>query len=797
MIRLGLRLAVAGGREAITRLALIAIAVGIGVGLLLATLAGLNAVNTQNARYAWLETGYTGSGASAAGSPASDPAADPLWWWLRADYYQGNVIGRVDVAATGTNSPIPPGIAALPRPGEFYASPALAELLATNPAAQLGDRYPGHLVGTIGSVGLPSPDSLIIIVGRHVTELSHQDGAHPVSRISTTSPSQCGSGDCALGVGTNHDGIVLILSVVTAALLFPVLMFIGGATRLSAARREQRFAAMRLVGATARQISVISTVESALATVVGVAAGFGLFFTLRPAIATIPFTGDPFFTADLSLNMPDLLFVVLGIPIGAAVAARLALRRVAISPLGVTRRITPRPPRPWRLIPLLAGIAELSYFAYVHDIGAGTQTNTTLEAVLFLTGVLVVMAGLVIAGPWLTMLAARLVIRRANRPATLIAARRLADNPQAAFRAISGLVLAVFVGTSAIAIITTIGAGSRMTGGLGNAADSTLIETLRELRPLHVATSADDPTRDELTAISGVTGLAVIHETPATVPRQELQQGLQQGLRQRPRQESRQGPQQGPQLGPEQGPGPAPTEQLVSCTDLATVPALGHCPPGATAVTIMPDYADAFGLDRVRPMRDITWFAADVSISQLEKMPFGTIIVGTDGSAAAIEQARTVLDRAYPGTYAPQTGAEQSADQSRLLDDYRRLADVVILTSLPIAGCSLAVSIAGGLIERKRPFSLLRLAGAPLSVLRRVIGLEAAAPLLITTAASVGVGFVAAHLFLRAQLHRPLQAPGGMYYVVLTVGLLSSLAVIASTLPLLSRITGPETARNE
>jgi hypothetical protein len=29
------------------------------VALLLATLAGINAVNSQNARYAWLETGFT------------------------------------------------------------------------------------------------------------------------------------------------------------------------------------------------------------------------------------------------------------------------------------------------------------------------------------------------------------------------------------------------------------------------------------------------------------------------------------------------------------------------------------------------------------------------------------------------------------------------------------------------------------------------------------------------------------------------------------------------------------------
>jgi FtsX-like permease family protein len=760
VIRLGLRFALAGGREAITRLALIAVAVAVGVGLLLATLAGLNAVNTQNARYAWLETGYAGSNAPA----AQQTSADPLWWQLRADYYQGKKIGRIDLAATGPRSPIPPGIAQLPAPGELYASPALAKLLRRTPAAELGDRYPGRLVGTIGPAALPSPDSLIVIVGRSVAELSHQDGAHLVDRISTTTPSECAGADCALGVGINHSGIVLILAVVTAALLFPVLIFIGGSTRLSAARREQRFAAMRLVGATPRQISVISTVESMLAAVIGVAAGFGVFYALRPAIATIPFTGDPFFPTDLAPSVPDILFVVLGIPLGAALAARIALRRVRISPLGVSWRVTPRQPRVWRLIPLLVGMAELGYFAYVRDIGAGTHTDPTLEAVLFLAGVLLVMAGLVIAGPWLTMLASRLAVRRANRPATLIAARRLADNPQTAFRAISGLVLAIFVATCATAIITTIAAGAGTTGGLGSAAGSTLIDTLLQAGPAHPAASGDAAaTTHALRSISGVTGVAVIHDAT--------------------------GPQQAGSVGP--------IEQVVSCADLATVPALGHCPPGAATVMISPEYGGGFGLQRQTSMSQTTWPAADVSVSRLQQLPIDTIIAGTDGSAAALERARTVLDLAYPIAFAPETSSEMQADQSRLLDDYRRLADVVILTSLPIAGCSLAVSIAGGLIERKRPFSLLRLAGAPLGVLRRVIGFESAAPLLVTAAASVGAGILAAQLFLRAQLRQSLHAPGPTYYIVLAVGLLTSLAVIASTLPLLNRITGPETARNE
>jgi hypothetical protein len=773
VIRLGLRLTFAGGKEAVTRLAMIAIAVAIGTGLLLATLAGLNAVNAQNARYAWLETGYAGSNAPASAATRA-PVGDALWWRLRADYYQGKQIGRVDVAATGVHSPVPPGIGTLPGPGQYDASPAMATLLRQTPATQLGDRYPGTQVGTIASSALPAPNSLIIIIGNSVSGLSHQHDARLVSTISTTVPSNCSSG-CAVGVGTSSNGITLILSVVAAALLFPVLIFIGSATRLSAARREQRFAAMRLVGATPAQISVISTVESALAAVIGVAGGFVLFYALRPAIAMIPFTGDPFFTSDLSLSLPDILLVALGIPTAAVVAARLALRRVTISPLGVTRRVTPRPPRAWRVIPMLAGVAELTYFAYFHDIGATTRTSPTIEAVVFLAGVLLIMAGLVIAGPWLTMLVSRLTARRANRPATLIAARRLADNPQAGFRAISGLVLAVFVGTCAIGIITAIVAASGPASATASSASGgTLIDSFGGPRPARTPTLVAAATISRLSSIPGVAGAAVIRDDPNPSLLPEPTRG--------PRVVTHRDVQVGPQ-------------PVVSCAQLTRVPALGHCPPGAATVAINPDYGG--GLTNSSSMPDTTWPTVDVSVTQLRAMPVDTLVVGTNGSTSAVEQVRTVLDLTYPDEFSAQTIGDIQADNSRLLDSYRQLANVVILTSLPIAGCTLAVSIVGGLAERKRPFSLLRLSGTPLGVLRRVIALEAAAPLLITAAISIGAGFLAAHLFLRAQLHDALQAPDLQYYLVIIVGLIASIGVIASTLPLLNRISGPETARNE
>jgi hypothetical protein len=114
MIRLGLRLAVAGGREAIGRLVIIAAAVALGCGLLLTTLGALNGVHAQNARYAWMNSGLPVFANASQSAPAH---ADPMWWTLSEDYFDGQPMARIDVAATGPDSPVPPGIPALPGPG--------------------------------------------------------------------------------------------------------------------------------------------------------------------------------------------------------------------------------------------------------------------------------------------------------------------------------------------------------------------------------------------------------------------------------------------------------------------------------------------------------------------------------------------------------------------------------------------------------------------------------------------------------------------------------------------------------
>jgi cell division protein FtsX len=736
VIRFGLRLTLAGGREALTRLVLIATAVTIGVGLLLAVLAGANAVNTQIGRYAWLNTEPV----------AAKNDGGSLWWNQSFDFFEGTRIDRVDVAAIKPDAPVPPGIPRLPGPGEYYASPALRAKMAATPADQLASRYPGHEVGTIGRDALQSPESLLLIVGRTPDQLSSLPGAERVDEIGHTVPQIAA------------DALDLILAVIAAGLLFPVLIFIGTATRLSAARREQRFAAMRLVGATPRQISVISAVEAGVAAVAGTLLGFGLFALLRGPVSKIPFSGTTFFYSDLSLTVLDVAVVSVGVPVCAVLAARIALRRVRISPLGVTRQVTPRPPSPWRLTPLVLGLLELTYF-----IGRRPPTGPGQTAA-YLPGFLLIMTGLVLGGPWLTMVGARVLARRSSRPATLIAARRLADNPRAGFRAVSGLVIALFVTSVATGIISTI-VDNRGTHPYAARAATTLSKYFdQETRP----TAAPAGLVDDLRSIPGVRSVIVVRLNPDAGP---VTPGRQ-----------------------------TPPDSLVACADLTSRRGEGHCAPGAVVAAVWAGDLAGFsshGNNGV-PGADTVWQTSPVPLSELAHLPIGTIQVGTNGTAAALERARTRLATAYPDSrFPPSRATDGDSDITKALIGWRRLADVVILISLAIAGCGLAVSIAGGLSERKRPFSLLRLSGAPLKTLRRVVTLESAVPLLTVAIVAIGAGLLAAHLFLVAQLQYHLRPPGTEYYVIVVVGLAASLGIIASTLPFLGRITGPETARND
>ncbi|MGD0378258.1 MAG: FtsX-like permease family protein [Streptosporangiaceae bacterium] len=743
MIRLGLRLTLGSGREAALRVLVTAAAVALGVGLLLGSLAGVNGLHAQTDRGAWLDT------SAQASRPTS--TSDRLWWLSSTDQFGNQAIDRVDVAAAGPDAPVPPGIPHLPGPGEYDASPALTALFKSEPANELRDRYRGHQIGTIGAAALPSPNSLIIVIGHSARQLSQAPGAVEVGAIQRTPAS------CYACQNTTGSGPVLqfILAGGAVALLLPVLILIATASRLSAARREERFAAMRLVGATPQQISVISAVEAVVAAVAGVAVGFALFFVFRPLLYHVPFTGAPLAEGDLSLHWIDIVLAVIGVPVAAVVSGRLALRRVQISPLGVNRRAASRPPRIVRIIPLLAGIAVLAYFDAAGKPGAiGGQL---LE---LLAGFVLLVVGLVLAGPWFTTAGSRLMANRASRPATLIAGRRLLDNPKAAFRFISGLVIALFVASAAFGALSSVATAS--SSGGGSAGKDTLADPFCSFSTSDCPASAQVPfvlgqVLAELRTTPGVRSVTVVHLSPSQAPLRN-------------------------------------SFGVVACDQLARTPAIGKCAPGASVANVGYFLSNLLGHNS--HASSTVWPSANLSAASAARLPVDAVVVATDGSSRSLERARTTLERAFPFQGTPVAVEAFEPSTARLLTMIQDMTAVIIVASLIIAACSLAVNIAAGLGERKRPFSLLRLTGVPTALLHRVVALETALPLVLVATVSIVVGLVSAALYLHSQVGIAFSIPGIAYWATVVGGLAASLAIIASTFPLLNRITGPEVARN-
>ncbi|MEU6739776.1 FtsX-like permease family protein [Streptosporangium sandarakinum] len=758
---LGLRLSLRGGREAIVRLVLVTAAVATGVTVLLSTVALFNAFRTTADRPCWECT--TGS-APAGWALGATPGA--VLWNHRLDSYAGRPIKRLDVAVLDARTPAPgvPGLSALPAAGRHYVSPALAELMDSVPREQLADRFPGVRAGLVGRAALSGPDDLVAVVGQSPDALAGMAGTVAVDAVAAAP-----AADDTTALYEHGFGIAAI------GLIVPLIILIGTATRLAAARREARFAAIRLAGATARQVNAIASVDAALGALLGALAGIAVFQAVRPALAGVAVTGERFFPDVVAPTPFQYAAVVVGVPLAAAGAALWSLRRVRITPLGAARRVRASAPGWWRVLPLLAG---LGLFAGPVFASGGREP----DALLLDVGLALIMVGLMTAGPWLTMLVARLAARLTRGAATLLAAQRLAADPKGAFRSVNGIVLAVFIGTAVAGIVPAVVSGQEAAGG------GTLGEVLRTSfgyadaapgRPLPPGTAEELLT--ELRSRPGVTVLPIYRR---------IGQPAAPG-----------GP---PPCDP--GPGCRPDFMLghvVACDALTAFPALGRCAPGARAVTAdfnrLLTSDNMLSVDRNLPIVDPSSPAAGQDAPG--RLSLAAVLVRADDPAVR-ERIRTLLTPyvARSGSAeTPLTFAEVAQARAVLLDQVERVALAIVALTLLVAGCGLLVAVAGGVVERRQPFTLLRLCGTPTRTLSKVVLLETAAPVVLAALVAAGAGLGVAEPLIGqlAIKSAPAALPGPAYFLTVGGGLLAALLVILAGLPLLKRVTAPEGARFE
>lgn len=735
-----LNLALLGSKSSWGRMAGIAGGVAAGVCLLLLLWSVANGLAQRDARGAWLrEMGQPSSTVSLApdgltpiGDPEPIPMADEhILLGPSTSIFRDHSISRRDIAALPTTTVKLPGIDSPPAPGQYYASPALQKLIEANPTEELGARY-GKFAGTIGDAALPGPDALVVITG--VSESEIRQGPAMLVTEFTTNP---------YGENTSLYRTAILAGGI--AVLFPVLLLVSIATGLGAAQRRERYATLRLIGASPRLVAAMAGVETVVPSLAGALLGVILASSLRPVAAQVPINGVGMFLPDVSFGAGFAALVVILVSTASALVAAAKTARSGIGPLGVTRSMQERTPTVWRTVPLLAGLVCMASGTALAKIDTDGNPWTSI---LLLGGFALTSVGVVSIGPWLTRAVSIVCLKRARSASTVIAASRISRNPVAVFRSVSGLVIAVFMvsvfagGLSAIGTVETPPAQAGL------------------LLPTSVyAWVAPESAQSQVSAVAQRTEeLTGIRDATVGYAAAPLGQG----------------------------------ESMDIYAAAAEAASLGFKDIPAGKIV-------AFDASFVEPWTSQPVPLSAAPVQSLEGLLPVVLVAATDGTPAAIDRARTSLDAsgitAMPASSRADTAIISSA---RLMSGLAALAYIGVFVAVAIAGVSLAVSTAAAILDRERVLGLMRLMGMPTTVLRRVILQEAAVPLLAVLLLSVGLEYVVAWLMITSfGRDRAITWPSPEYYAALSLSLLLALGAVTATFGLIRSNTALTSTRFE
>jgi len=675
-VSIGWRLLRGGGRRDLSTQLLAAVAFAVSTCLLLLTV-GVNLGFADRAgRQAWTTP--------TAASPASTATAAAS---TRTDFYRGLPITVVTLAALRADAPTPPGLPRFPTPGELWLSPALTELVGSDRAA-LGDRWPGHAAGTVADRGLTTRDQLLVVVGTDPTSpmltapvvqdtIRPQAVAGPVPIV-----------DFPTRPGRQSDPLYRDLSLIASVLLLVPLLVLGGAAaRLGLARRDQRLAALRLVGASARQVYGVVALEAAATALLGAVVGAVIYLPVVPLAARLSFGGGTWFTADLWVGPGVLLAVLATVVLGGVMSAVTTLRRVVVSPLGVTQRHAHQGRHLWRVV--------------VFAVAVGGYWRLSRSADLSVTALVVafgiVFASLSLLGPGVLSLLGRAMVAGARGPARLIAGRRLLDDPRAAWRTVGGLALTGLI--AGFLALFPSSSGQVVWGSH---------DVINVAVPTGQLAQARSATQAALRA-AGLTG------------------------------------------------------QVVAGTDAGALLGTSLLTPPGQAV----------------PSRGSTSYLS-VPVTAQDQ-----------------ERARTAVHHALPGLPAA-TGTDLTAQDDLFGADVHRASTVVLIASFLIAIASAGITACAAVLDRRRTYQQLHLAGVPLRLLDQARRHETTAPVLLLVVGSLGTGLLCSAPITKLGLGGGQLDTTGVALLAVTVaaGLAGVRLACAASRPLLRTVATNPTARD-
>ncbi|NYJ76102.1 FtsX-like permease family protein [Allobranchiibius huperziae] len=250
-----------------------------------------------------------------------------------------------------------------------------------------------------------------------------------------------------------HPGVVVAMIAISAL----SLSFVGQCSRVGAPARDRRLAAMRMAGGTPRDVRTVLALEVCCAAALGSVVAASAYLVIHRWFSTGG-SGRGFQmgeqTADHAHLLPTdvlphpvlLVMVLLAVPAGASLLGLLALRRTALTPFGVIRRVIHRPPAIAPVIVFLIGAIGLIGWSAIPARLYGSQGAFLLLITAFFlcTGI-----GLVLGSAACALHLGRLGAAHARRPAALIACRRMVAAPFTASRACAAVVVSVLIGAAA------------------------------------------------------------------------------------------------------------------------------------------------------------------------------------------------------------------------------------------------------------------------------------------------------------------------------------------------------------
>ena len=714
------RLIVAGDRSARRRLLGIVAGVMVGVAVFLLLTAAYQAFGERSRRSSW-HTPITAS--PTALTPDTELTAHTAGAASTLDHVGNRTVTVLLVATTEDTRVRIPGSDVVPRPGQYLASPAMADLIASMPADQLADRY-GRQVGVLSEDAVEGPDSLVLVVGMEAPRLAAWQGSEQPQVVTGF---------------VGHDYAAQAYRIVAAigalAILAPVLLLIAIVTDLGAAQRAERFATLRLIGATPGRVARLAAAETAATSALGAVAGIVLYLALIPAAARLTIGSSRFFARDLLTSPPVMILTAVGVVGGATAVSWWRTRRADVGPLGASRERRERAPRPVRLLPLLLGLAGLTAVRL-----AGGRLSTTALMTLLIGSFLSTMLGLLWAGPLLTCWAARAARRRARTAAQVMGLGRLVQHPRAAFRAVGGMVVALYAVTLFAVAITAAAGVQGVRTGPGRLNPQALFTT-----PATADPAALDSVLGRLRAVPGVTTASLGYP-------QAPQQGQKgRGLR-----------------------------LILPVEDARALGAAGaDSPTGWVSV----DWNWLLG-ERADPAPAQAPQTDGPSAGSPSAAGAPVLLVATDGGPGAVERARTAMVSAvgadlvsYPVSRYDIRAVQASATENQ----FAALGYIGILIAAGVSTASLAVSTVSSLLARRRVLGLLRLTGMPHTVLRRVVAYETLLPVACVLALSIGAAVYTAWVLITGTSARSIGWPAGPYYAVVGACLaLLGAAVLAS-----------------